>query len=51
MLYEVITDRFIIPKPFGTLAFYASEPIDLQGLALDAAKDVVKSKLMEHALE
>ncbi|WP_345970740.1 lysophospholipid acyltransferase family protein [Sulfurimonas sp. HSL1-6] len=44
-------DRFVVPKPFGRLAFYASEPIDLNGLELDAAKDVVKSKLMEHALE
>ena len=44
-------DRFTIPKPFGRLEFFASEPIDLGGLELDAAKDVVKSKLMEHALE
>lgn len=44
-------DRFTIPKPFCTMDFFASEPIDLGGLALDAAKDVVQSKLMEHVLE
>ncbi len=42
-------DRFTIPKPFGTLEFYASEPIDLQGLDLESAKEVVRTKLMEHA--
>jgi lysophospholipid acyltransferase (LPLAT)-like uncharacterized protein len=44
-------DRFTIPKPFCTMDFYASEAIDLGGLELEAAKKVVKSKLMEHALE
>jgi len=44
-------DRFVIPKPFGRLEFFASEPIDLAGMEMEAAKDVVKSKLMEHALE
>jgi len=44
-------DRFTIPKPFCTMDFYASEPIDLEGVELADAKKVVKSKLMEHALE
>ena len=44
-------DRFVIPKPFCTMDFYASEPVDLGGLSLDEAKKVVKSALMEHALE
>lgn len=42
-------DRFTIPKPFGTLSFYASEPIDLSGLETEAARAVVRAKLMEHA--
>ncbi len=42
-------DRFTIPKPFGRLDFYASEPIDLEGLEMEEAKRVVKMKLMEHA--
>lgn len=43
-------DRFTVPKPFGTLNFYASEPIDLEGMEMEAAKTVIKAKLMEHAL-
>ncbi len=43
-------DKFTIPKPFGSIDFYASEPIDLDGLGLDAAKDRVKAALMVHAL-
>jgi hypothetical protein len=40
----------VIPKPFGVLDFYASEPIDLVGLELEAAKAVLSQKLMEYAL-
>jgi lysophospholipid acyltransferase (LPLAT)-like uncharacterized protein len=43
-------DRFTIPKPFCTMDFYASEPIDLDGLDLETAKATVKSGLMEHVL-
>lgn len=43
-------DRFVIPKPFGCLDFYASEPIDLKGLDMESAKLLIKEKLMEHAL-
>ncbi|MEW5831235.1 MAG: lysophospholipid acyltransferase family protein [Campylobacterota bacterium] len=42
-------DRFTIPKPFGTLDFYASEPIDLAGMEFEAAKALVREKLMERA--
>jgi len=42
-------DRFTIPKPFGTLDFYASEPIDLSGMEFEAAKSLVREKLMERA--
>lgn len=43
-------DKFTVPKPFGTLDFYASEPIDISGLEMDEAKKIIKIKLMEHAL-
>lgn len=43
-------DRFVIPKPFCTLDFYASEPIDLQGMEMEEAKKTVKERLMQHAL-
>ncbi|KFN38809.1 MAG: hypothetical protein JU82_09965 [Sulfuricurvum sp. MLSB] len=42
-------DRFTIPKPFGTLDFYASEPIDLEGLDMETAKALLREKLMERA--
>lgn len=43
-------DRFVIPKPFGILNFYASEPIDLMGLELNEAKELLYKALMLHAL-
>ncbi|MFH0708686.1 MAG: lysophospholipid acyltransferase family protein [Pseudomonadota bacterium] len=43
-------DRFVVPKPFGTLEFYASEPIDLEGLEMEEAKTLLKEHLMKHAL-
>lgn len=43
-------DRFVIPKPFGGLNFYASEPIDLMGLEMNEAKELLHKALMLHAL-
>ncbi len=42
-------DRFTIPKPFSRLDFYASAPLRLEGMALDAAKARIKEELMRHA--
>lgn len=44
-------DRFTVPKPFGHLEFFASEPIDLSEMDLEEAKSLVKMKLMEHHLD
>lgn len=43
-------DKFVIPKPFGTLEFFASEPIDLHGMELEAARALVQEKMMLHAI-
>ncbi|MDP1784442.1 MAG: lysophospholipid acyltransferase family protein [Sulfuricurvum sp.] len=43
-------DRFVIPKPFCVLDFYASEPIDLEGMEMEEAKECLKKELMLHAL-
>lgn len=43
-------DGFVIPKPFGTLEFFASEPIDLSGMGLADAKKHLFEKMMLHAL-
>lgn len=41
-------DKFIIPKPFGTLHYYATEPIDLVGMDMQDARDLVKKELLAH---
>ena len=41
-------DKFRIPKPFGTLHYYASTEIDLSGLELEEARKVVKEGLLQH---
>ncbi len=41
-------DRFIIPKPFSTLDFYASEPFLLDGLDMQKAKEKIKERLLRH---
>ncbi len=38
-------DKFIIPKPFSTLEFYASEPFYITGLSKDAAKELIQERL------
>ncbi|MFA6189161.1 MAG: lysophospholipid acyltransferase family protein [Sulfuricurvum sp.] len=43
-------DRFVIPKPFGTLNFYASEPIDLENMGLEEARVCLLKALMVHTI-
>jgi lysophospholipid acyltransferase (LPLAT)-like uncharacterized protein len=43
-------DRFVVPKPFGQLDFYVSEPIDVEGMEMEQAKAIIKEHLMKHAL-
>ena len=38
-------DKFTIPKPFSTIDFYISEPITLDGLSMDEAKEKIKSNM------
>jgi len=40
-------DRFMIPKPFSTVDFYACEPFSIQGLEKEEAKAIIKEKLNE----
>jgi lysophospholipid acyltransferase (LPLAT)-like uncharacterized protein len=40
-------DRFMIPKPFSTMDFYASDPFSVMGLSKDEAKAKIKEKLNE----
>jgi len=41
-------DRFSIPKPFGELNFYASEPISLEDMEFETARELIKSKMLAH---
>ncbi len=40
-------DKFMIPKPFSTVDFYASEPFSIIGLEKEEAKSLIKEKLNE----
>jgi len=41
-------DKFVIPKPFGEIHFYASQEIDVSGLSLEEARDIIKKGLLAH---
>ncbi len=41
-------DKFTIPKPFGILNYYASKPIDISGMDLDDARELIQKGLLEH---
>ena len=43
-------DAFIIPKPFATVEYYFGEPFLLDDLSMEAAKQVVKERMMHHAI-
>lgn len=44
-------DKFIIPKPFGTLDFYIGDPIDVSGMQLDEAKVLISEKMHKNQLK
>lgn len=41
-------DKFTVPKPFGTLCYYASEMLDVSGMELDEAREFIKKGLLKH---
>ena len=43
-------DKFVIPKPFGTLHYYASDSIDISEMTFDDAKTLVKERLDDYAI-
>jgi lysophospholipid acyltransferase (LPLAT)-like uncharacterized protein len=44
-------DKFIVPKPFGTINFYIGEPFSVNGLEIETAKKIIKKNLMENQLK
>lgn len=43
-------DKFILPKPFGKIDFYMSEPYDINNLEFEEAKNFIKDKMMFYAM-
>ncbi|MEA1956343.1 MAG: lysophospholipid acyltransferase family protein [Campylobacterota bacterium] len=41
-------DKFIIPKPFGTINYYISDLIDINAIELEEAKNIIKEGLLKH---
>lgn len=41
-------DKFVIPKPFGTLHYYSTEPIDVSSMELEEARTYIKEGLLKH---
>lgn len=41
-------DKFVIPKPFGTINYYISDLIDVDGMELEDAKKLLKDGLLKH---
>ena len=41
-------DKFIIPKPFGTLNYHSTEPIDISDLEIEEAKNLIKEGLKKN---
>lgn len=39
-------DKFIIPKPFGTLKFYIQDPLDVKNLEMHEAKKILKERML-----
>lgn len=44
-------DKFIIPKPFGTIEFFIQEPFDISHLEMDEAKALIHEKMMINAVK
>ena len=38
-------DKFIVPKPFGQIDFYISEPFDVDGLDMEEAKKKIENNM------
>ena len=41
-------DKFVIPKPFGTIHYYISEEIDISDLEFEEARTLIKEGLLKH---
>ena len=43
-------DKFFLPKPFGRIDFFMSEPFDVSDLEFEEARNFIKNKMMLNAI-
>jgi len=43
-------DKFLIPMPFGTIDFFCSEPIYIEDLETEEAKEMIRKRMLEYAI-
>lgn len=43
-------DKFVLPKPFGRIDFYISEPFDVKNMNFEEAKEFIKQKMLIHSM-
>ena len=43
-------DKFFLPKPFGRIDFFMSEPFDVSDLEFEEARSFIKNKMMLNAI-
>ncbi|MFT5836502.1 MAG: lysophospholipid acyltransferase (LPLAT)-like uncharacterized protein [Sulfurimonas sp.] len=43
-------DKFIVPKPFGTIHFYATEPLDISDMSFEDARTLLKERLDDYEI-
>lgn len=43
-------DKFVLPKPFGRIDFYISEPFDVKNMNFDEAKEFIKQKMLINSM-
>ena len=41
-------DKFIIPKPFGIINYYASDELDIRGMEMEDARRLIKEELLKY---
>ena len=41
-------DKFTIPKPFGIIRYYSTEPMDILGMDMEDARKLIKESLLKH---
>ena len=43
-------DKFVLPKPFGRIDFYISEPFDVKDMEFEQARKFIKEKMLINAM-